>query len=67
MYSSVGKCFIIFSCVFYTSLYIFPTIAILAGELKHGPLGLVDGGTPILTVVSKDATYQVSLGGLIIY
>lgn len=32
--------------------------AILAGELKHGPLGLVDGGTPILTVVSKDATYQ---------
>merc|ERR1711997_627748 len=32
--------------------------AILAGELKNGPLGLVDGGTPILTVVSKDATYQ---------
>merc|ERR1719322_1347383 len=32
--------------------------AILAGELKNGPLGLVAGGTPILTVVSKDATYQ---------
>merc|ERR1719167_366627 len=32
--------------------------AILAGELKNGPIGLVDGGTPILTVVSNDATYQ---------
>merc|ERR1719322_1067566 len=32
--------------------------AILAGELKNGPLGLVAGGTPILTVVSKDGTYQ---------
>ena len=38
---------------------IFHTLAILAGELKHGPLGLVDGGTPVLAVVSKDATYQV--------
>ena len=37
------------------------TLAILAGELKHGPLGLVDGGTPVLAVVSKDATYQVCL------
>ena len=40
---------------------IFYTLAILAGELKHGPLGLVDGGTPVLAVVSKDATYQVCL------
>lgn len=32
--------------------------AIFAGELKHGPLGLVEGGTPILIIASKDATYQ---------
>ena len=47
-------------------IYLYPKkisyiLAILAGELKHGPLGLVDGGTPILAVVSKDATYQVCL------
>lgn len=35
-------------------------LAIFAGELKHGPLGLVEGGTPILIIASKDATYQVS-------
>ena len=43
---------------------IFYNLAILAGELKHGPLGLVDGGAPVLAVVTKDATYQVCLNVL---
>jgi len=30
---------------------------ILAGELKHGPLALVDVDMPILMVVSKDHVY----------
>ena len=32
---------------------------ILAGELKHGPLALVDKAMPLLMVVTRDPVYQV--------
>jgi len=32
---------------------------ILAGELKHGPLALVDNAMPLIMVVTRDPTYQV--------
>lgn len=35
---------------------------ILAGELKHGPLALVDKAMPVMMVVTRDKVYQVSLG-----
>lgn len=34
---------------------------IQAGELKHGPLALVDCEVPIIMVVTKDDIYQVIL------
>lgn len=34
---------------------------ILAGELKHGPLALVDKAMPVMMVVTRDKVYQVSL------
>lgn len=33
---------------------------ILAGELKHGPLALVDDSMPIMMVITRDNVYQVS-------
>lgn len=33
---------------------------ILAGELKHGPLALVDEDMPIILVITKDPTHTVS-------
>lgn len=33
---------------------------ILAGELKHGPLALVDKAMPVLMVVTRDHVYPVS-------
>ena len=36
---------------------------ILAGELKHGPLALVDPGMPIVLICTKDPTYVVSDDG----
>ncbi len=33
---------------------------ILAGELKHGPLALVDKDMPVLMIAMKDKTYPVS-------
>lgn len=33
---------------------------ILAGELKHGPLALVDESMPLLMVVTRDPVYQVN-------
>jgi len=33
---------------------------ILAGELKHGPLALVDKAMPVIMVVTRDPTYTVS-------
>ena len=32
---------------------------ILAGELKHGPLALVDKAMPVIMLVSRDAVFQV--------
>lgn len=32
---------------------------ILAGELKHGPLALVDKNMPVIMLISRDAVFQV--------
>ena len=32
---------------------------ILAGELKHGPLALVDKAMPVLMIVTRDPVYPV--------
>ena len=34
---------------------------ILAGELKHGPLALVDKDMPVLMIAMRDKTFPVSL------
>ena len=34
---------------------------ILAGELKHGPLALVDNSMPMIMVVTRDPLYQVCI------
>ena len=33
---------------------------ILAGELKHGPLALIDKAMPVMMVVTRDKTFVVS-------
>ena len=38
---------------------------ILAGELKHGPLALVDEDMPVILVIMKDSTYVVSRPGIL--
>lgn len=37
---------------------------ILAGELKHGPLALVDDNMPILMIIMRDRTYEKSQNAL---
>ena len=32
---------------------------ILAGELKHGPLALVDNAMPVMMVITRDPVYLV--------
>lgn len=34
---------------------------IMSGELKHGPLALVDESMPMLMVITRDQVYSVSL------
>lgn len=34
---------------------------ILAGELKHGPLALVDSAMPLIMIVTRDPVYVVSI------
>ena len=34
---------------------------IMAGELKHGPLALVDKAMPVMMVVTRDKVYTVSI------
>ena len=34
---------------------------ILAGELKHGPLAMIDKDMPCIMVITKDNTYTVSM------
>ena len=38
---------------------------ILAGELKHGPLALVDKAMPVIMVVTRDPVYPVTYTSLI--
>lgn len=33
---------------------------IMAGELKHGPLALVDDSMPVIMIVMRDPVYVVS-------
>lgn len=33
---------------------------IMSGELKHGPLAMVDKVLPIVMIITKDRLYQVS-------
>ena len=40
---------------------------ILAGELKHGPLALVDEDMPVILVIMKDSTYVVSRPWILSY
>ncbi|XP_046914771.1 glutamine--fructose-6-phosphate aminotransferase [isomerizing] 1 isoform X4 [Dermatophagoides farinae] len=37
---------------------------ILAGELKHGPLALIDDRMPVLTVVTRDSVYPKCMNAL---
>ena len=37
---------------------------ILAGELKHGPLALVDENMPVLMIVLRDHTYDKCMNAL---
>ena len=39
---------------------------ILAGELKHGPLALVDKAMPVLMMVTRDKVFTVSGGPSVI-
>ena len=34
---------------------------IMAGELKHGPLALVDCNMPLIMIATKDAVYHVRI------
>ena len=34
---------------------------ILSGELKHGPLAMVDKAMPVIMIIMKDKTYMVRL------
>ena len=34
---------------------------ILSGELKHGPLALIDEDMPVVMVMSSDSTYDVRI------
>lgn len=38
--------------------------AILAGELKHGPLALVDKAMPVIMVVTRDTVYPKCMNAL---
>ena len=35
-----------------------------AGELKHGPLALINEGTPVISIVSEDKTYDKMLSNI---
>lgn len=37
---------------------------IMAGELKHGPLALVDGAMPMIMIITRDPTYQKCMNAL---
>lgn len=33
----------------------------MAGELKHGPLALIDEEMPVILIIMKDKTYEVRI------
>jgi glucosamine--fructose-6-phosphate aminotransferase (isomerizing) len=35
-----------------------------AGEMKHGPIALIDANVPVIVLMPKDATYDKSFGNL---
>lgn len=37
---------------------------ILAGELKHGPLALIDQAMPVIIVVTRDSVYPKCINAL---
>lgn len=37
---------------------------ILAGELKHGPLALIDQAMPVIMVVTRDSVYPKCMNAL---
>ncbi|PRD19830.1 UNVERIFIED_CONTAM: Glutamine--fructose-6-phosphate aminotransferase [isomerizing] 2 [Trichonephila clavipes] len=37
---------------------------ILAGELKHGPLALIDDAMPVIMIVTKDPVYSKCMNAL---
>jgi glucosamine--fructose-6-phosphate aminotransferase (isomerizing) len=41
-----------------------PTIAFPAGESKHGPIGLVEPGFPVVIVCPKDETHKTVIGNI---
>ena len=38
---------------------------ILSGELKHGPLALIDEDMPVVMIISSDCTYDVGFSYVI--
>lgn len=38
---------------------------IMAGELKHGPLALVDDQMPVMMIVSRDSVYSKCMNALL--
>ena len=34
---------------------------ILSGELKHGPLAMIDEDMPVIMIIMKDGTHKVSI------
>jgi len=41
-----------------------PAIALPAGESKHGPIGLVDPGFPVVMVCPRDETHKTVIGNI---
>ena len=33
---------------------------ILSGELKHGPLAMIDDKMPVIMIITKDGTHKVT-------
>ena len=41
-----------------------PAIALPAGESKHGPIGLVEPGFPVVFICPKDETHKTVIGNI---
>ena len=40
---------------------------ILSGELKHGPLAMIDADLPCIMIITKDNTYSVSAAQKVVF